>query len=93
MTNNPVCVTTDNRNIGGGGGGGGGGEDKMLVTGTFALSHNVSYSMKDKFNVLTHALTHHFEIVPDSKKLQTTSEMGLLRILRYRLHRKHCGKR
>ena len=70
MTNNPVCVTTDNRNMGG---------DKMLVTGTFALSHNVSYSMKDKFNVLTHALIHHFEIVPDSKKLQTTSEMGLLK--------------
>ena len=42
---------------------------------------------------LTLSLIYHFENVPNSKKLQTTSEMWLLRILRYRLHRKHCGKR
>ena len=29
-------------------------------------------------NVLTHSLIHHFEIVPNSKKLQTTNEMCVL---------------
>ena len=42
---------------------------------------------------LSHSLIHHFETVPNSKKLQTTTEMWLLRILRNRLHRKHCGNR
>ena len=30
-------------------------------------------------NVLTHSLIHHFETVPDSIKLQTTTEMQLLK--------------
>ena len=41
---------------------------------------------------LTHSLIHHFETVPNSKKLQTTTKMWLSRVLRYRLHKKHCGK-
>ena len=28
---------------------------------------------------LTHSLTHHFETIPNSKKLQTTTEMWLLK--------------
>ena len=28
--------------------------------------------------LLTHSLIHHFEIIPNSKKLQTTTEMSLL---------------
>ena len=43
--------------------------------------------------LLTHFLIHHIEDVPNSKKLQMTTEMWLLRILRYGLHRKHRGKR
>ena len=29
--------------------------------------------------ILTHSLIHHFETVPNSKKLQTTTEMWLLK--------------
>ena len=29
--------------------------------------------------ILTHSLTHYFETVPNSKKLQTTTEMSLLK--------------
>ena len=36
-----------------------------------ALIENVLYN-------LTHSLIHHFETVPNSKNLQTTSEMWLL---------------
>ena len=42
---------------------------------------------------LTRSPIHHFETVPNSKKLQMTTEMWLLKVLRYRFHRKHCGKR
>ena len=42
---------------------------------------------------LTLSVIQHFETVPNSKKLQTTTEMGLLKDLRYRLYSKHCGKK
>ena len=42
---------------------------------------------------LAHFLIHHFEAVTNSKKLQTTTEMWLLKDFKIRLHRKHCGKR
>ena len=41
---------------------------------------------------LTHSLIRHFETIPNSKKLQTTTEIWLLKDFRYTLHRKHCGK-
>ena len=45
-------------------------------------------------NILsTHSLIHHFETVSNSNKLHMTTEMWLCKDLRYRLHRKHCGKR
>ena len=42
---------------------------------------------------LTLSLIHHFETVPNSKKLQMTTERWLLKDFKIRLHRKHCGKR
>ena len=42
---------------------------------------------------LTHSLIHHFETVPNSMKLQTTTEMWLLKDFKKKIHRKHCGKR
>ena len=35
--------------------------------------------MNEGCNCLTHSLIHHFETVPNSKKLQTTTEMWLLK--------------
>ena len=40
---------------------------------------------------LTHFLMKHFEILQNSKKLQTATEMWLLKDI-CRLHKKHCGK-
>ena len=45
-------------------------------------------------SILVHSLLHHFGLVPNSKKLQTTIEMWLLKDFKIHvLHRKHCGNR
>ena len=77
------------------------GKVKMLATSIVSFSHNVFKSLITQGHLksglcgkkLTNSLIQHFESIPNSKKLQTTTEMGYYRILRYRLHRKHCGKR
>ena len=41
----------------------------------------------------THSLINHFETVPNSKKLQMSTEIWQLQDFKYRLHGKHCGRR
>ena len=41
---------------------------------------------------LTHSLIYPLETVPNSKKLQRTTEMCLSKDSKKRVHRKHCGK-
>ena len=43
-------------------------------------------------NGLIHSLINHFETVRNSKKLQTTTEIWLLKNFKIQMHRKHCGK-
>ena len=50
--------------------------------------HNGRYFLQMHLN---HSLIHNFETVPNSKKLQL--KYGYQRVLRFRLHRKHCGKK
>ena len=48
---------------------------------------HVSWTIFNKY--LTHSLLHHFQTVPKSRKLQTTTKIWLLKyFLRYRLQRK-----
>ena len=42
---------------------------------------------------LTNSLKHHFETIPDSKKLQTTTKMWQLKNFKIQKLSKHCGKR
>ena len=52
--------------------------------------HNIFHT----FNPLTHSIILHFETVPNLKKLQTTTEMWLLKDFKIQTaYRKHCGKR
>ena len=62
------------------------------VRGRKTPEHNVP-NLIDCCSHSTHSLIHHFGVVPNSEKLQTTTEIDYQRILRYRSHRKHCGKR
>ena len=53
----------------------------------------IKVSLLLKFMLLTHSLIHHFETVPNSKKLQTTTEMWLLKDFKKPDSiKKHCGK-
>ena len=48
-----------------------------LVAKLVALGQSVSFCFL--FLNLTHSLIHHFETIPDSKKMQVTTEMWLLK--------------
>ena len=39
------------------------------------IQPNVEFKQDTSYFILTHSLIHHFETVPNSKKLQTTTEM------------------
>ena len=54
---------------------------KMLLTSIFYFFLNVFHDERCKYNpcCLTHSLIYQFETVPNSKKLQTTTEMWLLK--------------
>ena len=62
-------------------------KEKLLVTSNFSFSHSVFKRLVSQRrqkvslcgNGLTHSLINHFETVPKSKKLQTTTEMWLLK--------------
>ena len=43
------------------------------------LFFHMQYAAKFKIYILTHSPIHHFETVPTLKKLQTTTEMWLLK--------------
>ena len=53
------------------------------------LARLVTFSLARVLGILTHSPIHHFETVPNSKKLQTTTEMWLFKDF----NRKYCGKR
>ena len=48
----------------------------LLSANAFNLDHFRIFSFGKE---LTHSLIHHFETIPNSKKLQSTTEMGLLK--------------
>ena len=50
----------------------------FVQTGTSIFMDGFQNNLAELFS-LTHSLVHHFEIVPNSKKLQMTTEMWLLK--------------
>ena len=54
----------------------------MTLAVKVALNPNTTNQLKMVYNPgLNHSLIHHFEAVPNSKKLQTTTEMWLLQAI------------
>ena len=49
--------------------------------------------LKTLEDVLTHSLVHHFETIPNSKKLQTTTEMWLLKDFQIQIAKKTLWKK
>ena len=66
-------------------------QPNRLSNALFSFSLYVQY-FPFMYCYLTHSLIHHLQTIPNSKKLQTTTEMWLLKFSRFRLHRKYCGK-
>ena len=56
-------------------------------------SPDVSFRVSDDIWCLTHSLIHHFEAVPNSKKLQTTTKMWLLKDFKIEIAWKTLWKR
>ena len=54
--------------------------------------NNVSFRC-DMTEILLKAALNTIQSINQSKKLKRTTEMWLLKDLKIRLHRKHCGKR
>ena len=57
--------------------------DRQMDTGKTTCPRSIDWGggggpFKKKLSSVTHSLIHHFETAPDSKKLQTTTEMWLL---------------
>ena len=66
-------------------------EDSSFCFKLFVGYENMSHALTQRG--LTHFLIHHFKTIQNSKKLQTTTEMWLLKVFNIRLYRKHCRKR